>query len=38
MRKLLTGLLIMPSLLCAAPTDELLSKLPKLESMKGQFE
>jgi len=38
MRKLLTGLLIMPSLLWAAPTDELLSKLQKLESMKGQFE
>ncbi len=38
MRKLVTGLLIMPSLLWAAPTDELLSKLQKLESMKGQFE
>ena len=38
MRKLVTGLLIMPSLLWAAPTDELLSRLQKLESMKGQFE
>ena len=38
MRNLVTGLLIMPTLLWAAPTDELLSKLQKLESMKGEFE
>ncbi|MED5387781.1 MAG: outer membrane lipoprotein chaperone LolA [Pseudomonadota bacterium] len=38
MRKLVTVLLIMPSLLWAAPTEELLGRLQKLESMKGRFE